>query len=103
VRIFFRLTNPKCIYLIITRTEYTGWKYRLWRVCGNDEEGKLYLRHLSDLMTEEVVYICFNKYCKYKQQCKFNSEQVVFCNYGLILVCTFVDNQTCCKREIVHN
>lgn len=77
VRIFFRLTNPVCIDLIITPTEFTGWEYRLWRVCGNDEEGKLYLRHFSDLMMEEVVYIYVStKYCKYKQQCKFNSEHV---------------------------
>ena len=27
-------------------------------------------------MMEEVVYICFSKYGKYKQQCKFNLEQV---------------------------
>ena len=58
VRIFFRLTNSICIDLIITPTEFTGWEYRLWRVCGNDEEGKLYLRQLSGLMMEEVVYIC---------------------------------------------
>jgi hypothetical protein len=26
-------------------------------------------------MLEEIVYICFSKYGKYKQQCKFNSEK----------------------------
>jgi hypothetical protein len=27
-------------------------------------------------MMEELVYICLSKYGKYKQQCKFNLEQV---------------------------